>query len=265
MNKSLLIILSCLFISVGILGQSNSKFDVGGKFINFDETRLSGALDINLGYSSLNSTTSDFSKGSKAGVGLLMDIYNPYSVVGFTTGVAYSLQEHKFGVVEEGSLIGDSISISNFEIPLFIKFRIGSVSSGQKFIIMTGATYHIVSNAEINSDFFSPIEDKNMAKNYLNYRLQLGYEIALGRKSKKEFGGTYVSDARTRLVFYLGTSYAKSSMYNQDYDNIPDTTRIKFIDIGNSSSFNIYGGVSLYYTLNEWGEIGDTFINELTN
>lgn len=246
-----------MFFLIGSLpAQFSDAFRMKPQFISFQKTRLSLGIDGAIGFARLTPKPENLAGGRRMQVGLLADLYSPLSVVGFVVGGELGFTGHKFGEKDKGALTGDSTDFVSLEVPLFVKLRIGPVSSDRKLIIMAGLSYNYVRLPVLFSDFYSRQSDKSMSLDYLDYRVRLGFEFASGRQKRDKYtGGGYVSDARGRVLFYIGASYSKSPMYNGAFENAPANAIIDFNEIGKSRNINFFGGLSVFFTLKKWGEV----------
>ena len=259
------IILLFLVTSAHSQGGLAGKLRLKNKFLTFERTRFSAAINFNGGAARLNPKVEDQS-GWYGALGFMFDVYSPLSTVGFSTGIGFKVLTHKLGTTVNDQFVGDSITVTGAEIPFFLRFKIGAVGSAHRLILMPGVAYNLASDARIENSRYATFENKDIVQNYLDYRFQIGWEFLVGRDLRQNYKGKYIADARTRIILLGGISYTNDLIYDTTYQNdIPIEYKDTFNQFNDKSPINYYVGFNVYFTLGEWKHLGNSMIQELTN
>lgn len=257
--KYLLLVISLFSVTTAFSqGKLSKKLRLKSKFITFEKTRLSIGLNGSLGLVQKSSEAPSFSSqtdiptGVMVSTGLLLDIYSPLSATGFTTGVNLNDIEFKYKEkINDEEITIDSFNLEIFEIPFSLRFKTGHVGARTRLVFMPGISYNIPREAKLESLNQQPFEDKEILKSFFQYKLQVGLEIMLGKKSVNQVTGQYEAEARTRLFIYAGVNYTRGSYYNSDFNQIPGyfDNQVKGLADIEFSNYNL--GASIYYALSD--------------
>ena len=154
-----------------------------------------------------------------ASYSLGFDIYSPQSKLGFFIDPTYNLQN--YSIQETNAPLRDSISISNLELPIYLKLRLGNPLSKSQFWWAVGGGYSIPLNVEQNyfdvdtNNIVATIEEKEMFKSLPYISTIIGYELNLAfGESDKEI---YERDG-IKMLFYAKANYDLGNRVNEDFN-----------------------------------------------
>lgn len=147
-----------------------------------------------------------------------IDVYSPNSALGFFAEFNYNTLKYQI-TPDDGAVI-DSISSVNFEIPVYLKFRLGKVNRSGHTWLALGGGYSIVSKARQNTTRNNTRIGEQSQKSFLS---NIGYTSAiLGREviiAGEGSNGEEIYDRDTfRALIYLKVNYDLSSRINGDFD-----------------------------------------------
>lgn len=154
-----------------------------------------------------------------ASFSLGFDIYSQQSKLGFLIDPTYNLQN--YSIQETNAPLRDSISISNLELPIYLKLRLGNPLSKSQFYWAVGGGYSIPLNVEQNyfdvttNSLVATIEEKQMFKPLPYLSTIIGYELNLAfGESDKEI---YERDG-IKMLFFAKANYDLGNRINENYN-----------------------------------------------
>lgn len=259
MNKLILISSTLLLIFAGLTLTAqpiSDKFKPQPKFLNFENTRISAGLNISFGPARFAEKPENLTGGFVGAGGLTLDIYMPLSVTGISTGVNYKLISNKFGL--EPGMSTDSITSGWVEIPFQLRFKTGSIAKPSRMVFMPGIAYSIPLQVNAEGPQTGVVDDKEMLKPFIDYRLQIGWETLLGATPVTLSTGEVV-DSPARMLIYLGASYS-NPYYNPTFEGFSSPMVGSFDELGSKNGLNYYLGVTLFYQLSGWADLGSSIL-----
>ena len=193
------------------------------------------------------------------------DIYSQQSKLGFFIDPTYNIQN--YSIKELNAPLRDSISVTNFEIPIYLKLRLGNPLSKSQFWWAVGAGYTIPLKAKQN--YFDPttnnlvaaIEEKDMFRPLPYLSSIIGYELNLAfGESDKE---VYERDG-VKMLFYAKANYDLGNRINQDY-NFGTNTSLGNISEPNLKFLRISFGIKFLLRISKVLDVAKDLSSELTN
>lgn len=151
-------------------------------------------------------------------LGLNFDIFSPNSNIGFLVGVEYA--KNTFQLVEQGTNI-NYFEVSKINIPVYLKWKFGSVQSQGNIFLAAGAAYGIpFTYSKKNS--IEEVSDKNDLQNTLSLSSILGYQIRLVKNVKLESNTNehgVVNGEYSRIWLFLRADYALGNTFHEGSTN----------------------------------------------
>lgn len=196
------------------LGAASQELKMKPRFISFRNARVSMGLGFEMSlatkpailYHSVGTIPSDTKLSLQdsfpyLGISLAFDIYSPNSVVGLYSELSYSI--YRFGFKDEQLGYSDNFDVRALEIPLYLKFRPGTMGSKRvKMWLLLGGSYVVPISTSRNGS------RGNYVNHYPGVGGAIGMEAKLGRK-------TLGIDAdKARFVIYLRANYSLTNKLN---------------------------------------------------
>lgn len=216
--------------------------------------KTNGTIDKN--QISFGEPNSSFSLG--------FDIYSPQSKLGFFIDPTYNLQN--YSIQERSAPLRDSISISNLEIPVYLKLRLGNPLNKSQFWWAVGAGYSIPLTVEQNylnvatNNIVATIEEKEMFKPLPYASTIIGYEynLAFGKSNKE----VYERDG-IKILVYAKANYDLGNRINEDF-NFGSNTSLGNISEPDLQFLRISIGVKLLLRVSSFVDLArEVYQNEL--
>lgn len=226
-----------LFICSASYGQIEAN-KLSKEFFTTENMKLAIAIGAEVtpvgdtGSTALISTNGNIDKGQlsfgapNASYSLGFDIYSPQSKLGFLIDPTLNLQN--YSIQETNAPLRDSISISNLELPFYLKLRLGNPLSKSQFWWALGGGYSIPLRVEQNffeisssNSLVATIEEKDMFRPLPYASTIIGYELNLAfGESDKE---VYERDG-VKLLFYAKANYDLGNRINPEFNFGTDTS-----------------------------------------
>lgn len=179
-------------------------FEVGGEGILGLDAKPDG---IKKGPIIINQDTSQHTYA----YGLGLDLYSPFSLLGFYGEVNYNAIKIRYTVDEN---FKNDYEVSYLEVPLYLKIRTGGVQKRSHFLLLGGAGYSFPIGVKYNNSFVGSDNNKDRLSNNISYKGAIGYEFIPGRKDYKN---SAIYDV-ARFVIWIKFTYRKSP-FNTNYSN----------------------------------------------
>jgi hypothetical protein len=207
-------------ISKKFFSADNQRVGIG---VNFDmswagdegKTGMMKSIGANI-----NDDNIFYGKIPNMSFGLGLDYYSPKSILGFYAEVNYNKQE--YSIRNPSFPAHDSLKISNIEIPIYVKFRFGSMNGHNHAWLALGAGYSMPSKVEMRSYndntnvLFNSSDDKKMVASMPYASVILGYELIL---PFSEANGQEEFDRDGfRIMFYTKINQDLGNRLNPDYN-----------------------------------------------
>jgi hypothetical protein len=219
-----------LLLSINNYGQD---VKIPKKFFSTDNQRVGVGVNFDMSWAgdegktgmmkSIGSNVNDdnifYGKTSNMSFGLGLDYYSPKSILGFYAEINYNKQE--YSIRNPSVNAHDSLSVSNIEIPIYTKFRFGSMNGHNHVWLALGAGYSIPSKVEMHTyntvgGLYSSSNDKKMFSSIPYASVILGYELIVPfseANGQKEFDRDGF-----RIMFYTKINQDLGNRLNSNYN-----------------------------------------------
>jgi len=153
------------------------------------------------------------------------DIFSQQSTLGFLINPTLNFQN--FTLNESRAPLKDSIAVSNFEIPVYLKLRLGNPLNRSQFWLALGAGYSIPFNTQqnyidkSNDRVVANREENDMFKSIPFLSGIIGYEINLSfSDSNTEI---YERDG-IRMLLFVKSNYDLANRFNTNFNSGTNTS-----------------------------------------
>lgn len=221
MKKILIFILT--FSSIALTAQDIKR---SKKFFSTEYFRVSAIIGYDFSWAGENGKTSLVNQNGSIDkenfyyantpsqtIFLGLDAYDPTATLGFMTGLGINTKE--YSIKSTSGIVTDSIKTTNLEIPVYLRFRIGSIRSNQLWVALGGG-YSINTKAEIirtnnNGIVIDKSDNKDQFTTFPFVSGMIGYEFNLGKKEDVEFNRDSF-----RIVLYGKANYDLGNNLNSE-------------------------------------------------